>query len=120
MLRALFTSLDLLAEEFPTDLTLASAPERELSTDNNNRIDLLLEGSDWLMVIENKIYHHLDSNPFSDYEAFAEKYYKQHLHGSRPLYVVLSPNGDSPEGWKGISYPRLVAALKEELGGPFY
>jgi len=119
VLRALFTSLDLSAEEFPTDLTLASAPERESNTDNNYRIDLLLKGSDWLMVIENKMYHHQESNPFADYEAFAEKHHNQHLQGSRPIYVVLSPNGDSPEGWKGLSYPRLVAALKEELGSHF-
>jgi len=119
VLRALFTSLDLSAEEFPADLTLASTPERELSTSNNNRIDLLLRGSDWVMVIENKIYHHQEGNPFADYKAFAEKHHNQHLQSSRPLYVVLSPNGDSPNGWKGLSYPRLVAALKEELGGHF-
>ncbi|MFP3398822.1 PD-(D/E)XK nuclease family protein, partial [Brevibacterium sp. SIMBA_078] len=49
------------------DFSVINEPGREVTTKSNKRIDLLLEGNDWVMVIENKIYHH-QVNPFKTYQ----------------------------------------------------
>lgn len=117
VLRALFTALPDIA--MPESLALASPPAREQVADGK-RIDLLLEGSDWLMVIENKIYHE-QNNPFEVYEAFArEKARARELPEESEFYVVLSPSGKSERaGWQGLSYSALLAALKQELADSF-
>lgn len=90
---------------------LVMPPEREVSTVEGNRIDLLLESDDWVMIIENKI-EHLLNNPFDDYTAY--------LHGDnyrdkKRYFVVLSPHGRAPTGWMGISYPELTRQLNGRL-----
>lgn len=91
---------------------LVTPPEREVSTTVGNRIDLLLESDNWVMIIENKI-QHLLNNPFDDYIAY--------LHGDNfrhkeRYFVVLSPYGRTPPGWIGISYPQLIQQLNSSLG----
>lgn len=86
--------------------------QREVHTVSGNRIDLLLKADGWLMLIENKIWHE-QINPFEDYEALA----KQRMStGDQDYYVVLSPGGESTQvGWQGLSYRRLIDALKVRL-----
>ena len=113
---ALEALLELLPDEVSSSLNanLVSTPEREVATENGNRIDLLLESDEWGMVLENKIFHN-QNNPFDDYEACAVKRY-----GNKQLvYVVLSPSGNAPSGWHGVSYPALVNALKGKLAACF-
>ena len=45
--------------------------EREKRTHNGNRIDILIESDNHVIVIENKIFAPVD-NPFDDYKSFAE------------------------------------------------
>lgn len=105
-----FNSLE--PEICPESVELVNPPEREVSTEFNKRIDLLLEGDDWVLVIENKIYHH-QSNPVTHYEDFVENKYPK----KRPIYVVLSPNGSSDfDNWKALSYQKFIGVLKENLG----
>lgn len=99
------------------DCSLVLPPEREVHTENSKRLDLLLESTDWVMVIENKIFHQ-QNNPFTDYEGHIEKYFPN----KRQIYVVLSPAGTVPPEyakWLGVSYPALINALKMNLSDWF-
>ncbi|MGL1561474.1 PD-(D/E)XK nuclease family protein [Vibrio parahaemolyticus] len=100
-------------EGHQTDHDLVAAPQREVFT-SSGRIDLLLEASEWVMVLENKIFHQ-QNNPFDDYKEFVVKEYQ----GKVPLFVVLSPSGKAPNGWYGVSYPVLIENLKQNLATCF-
>ncbi len=99
------------------DCSLISPPDREVSTEMGKRLDLLLVSTDWVMVIENKIFHH-QNNPFTDYEGHMENKFSD----KRPIYVVLSPSGSVPSEhakWLGVSYPAFISALKINLSDWF-
>jgi hypothetical protein len=115
---ALFAALAKLdTDSFPVDdFSLITEPEREVTTKNGKRIDLLLEGNEWVMVIENKIYHQ-QNNPFKTYQRHIQGC--KQFHGKTPIYVVLSPKGGAPEGWLSLSYPLLLDSLKENLAQAF-
>lgn len=101
------------------DTALAEVPEREVSTKAGKRIDLLLEGNDWVVVLENKIFHQ-QNNPFNEYEQFVQSEQKVRFGGKQALFVVLSPTGKKPPGdWIGISYSMLISALKAQLAERF-
>ncbi|MCI9705802.1 PD-(D/E)XK nuclease family protein [Vibrio parahaemolyticus] len=104
------------------DCSLCSSPEREVTTESGKRIDLLLEADDWVIVLENKIYHH-QNNPFDDYEAFVSGNKYQRFKNKQPIFVVLSPSGDAPQDysqWHGVSYPKLIQAIKDNLSQHFF
>lgn len=94
--------------------SLRQSPQREVATNNGNRIDLVLPGDGWDLVLENKIFHG-QVNPFSDYEKYAERNIS---NGERRLlYAVLSPSGKSTRSaWHGVSYSRLIGAIRRQLG----
>lgn len=72
-----------------------------------DRIDLLVKGQDWVLVIENKI-RHIQNNPWDTYEASARRSGKKHY------FAILSPDGTSeaPEQWKPVSYKRYCETLR--------
>ena len=118
---ALRALLSCLPEDYRSlDSSLTEAPEREVKTQVGKRIDLLLESTDWVMVLENKIYHQ-QNNPFDDYESFVQEEQNQNrFEGKQVIFVVLSPTGEVlPSGWHGISYPSLISALKIQLAEQF-
>ena len=83
--------------------------DREVGTREGNRIDLLIKGTGWALLIENKI-GHAANNPFDDYEAYARL-----LPGSMQLhFAMLAPSeqSDAPQNWKRVSYRRYCAALR--------
>ncbi len=102
------------------DSSLIEKPEREVRTAAGKRIDLLLESSDWVLVLENKI-NHQQNNPFEHYESFVEEEHNQaRFSDKQVLFVVLSPSGESlPKGWHGVSYPQLIMELKAQLAEQF-
>ncbi len=110
---ALEALLELLPLENTLEAHLCTIPSREVGT-HSGRIDLLLESDEWIVVLENKIFHQ-QNNPFDDYSDFAQTRYP----GKQVVLVVLSPNGEAPEGWYGISYPSLMGVLKEKLATAF-
>lgn len=110
LFRALPESFDL------KDLTLITKPETEVRTSKAKRIELLLEGDDWVMVIENKIYHQ-QVYPFDIYENHIKS--DDSLKSKQHIFVVLSPNGKAPEGWLPLSYTGLLECLKDELAQTF-
>lgn len=96
----------------PKSLDIIGSPKREVSTDSGKRIDLLLEGDEWVLVIENKIYHH-QSNPFKEYEQYIKNNYK----GKQAIFSILSPGGTSAsKEWKPLSYKTFVKELKRNIG----
>ncbi len=80
---------------------------REIST-ACGRIDLLIEGSNWLVVIENKIGAPL-LNPLEDYERHIASRYPN----KKPVFVILSPD-ENPHvtgHWQQLSYRRFLDRL---------
>ncbi len=102
-----------------------SPPQREVTTESGKRIDLMFGSDTWLMAIENKIYHN-QANPFKEYEAFInQKIEHDSFTEQQPIFVLLSPSGKvaQPEihkHWSGISYPELIAEIKNRLKDHFY
>ncbi len=96
------------------DAYLISPPAREVMTSEGNRIDILLESDEWALALENKIWHS-QNNPFADYQ----NHLRQQYSGKKPLLVVLSPHGDAPAGWHGISYHQFLSILSPRLGMAF-
>lgn len=92
---------------------LRSSPKREVSTHRNNRIDLVLAGDGWDLLLENKIFYG-QVNPFDDYETFARQGISD---GERALvYVILSPSGKSTRGtWHGLSYAQFIETIRQQL-----
>ena len=105
-------------------INLALTPSREVSTENIKKIDLLLEGDDWVMVIENKIYA-AQNNPFKKYEQFVNDNYKTNKENDKTneykkFFVILSPKGNAiNENWIGLSYEDFITKIEEKLGSEF-
>lgn len=93
------------------DIALSSPPSREVMTPTGSRIDVLLESDEWVMALENKIWHQ-QNNPFNDYSEHLELKHPSKSH----LLVVLSPEGTAPSGWCGVSYRQFLAVLSPKLG----
>lgn len=103
------------------DCTLALPPEREVQTKKGKRIDLLLDSDQWVMVIENKIYHD-KNNPFAEYENFVLKQNSERFQEKKALFIVLSPDGSVPKKWtrwNGVSYHTFICSLKDKLANYF-
>lgn len=78
-------------------------------TNTNARIDLFIETTTTLYVIECKIYHHQYGNPFALYKNYAQEF----TTSKKVVCGVLCINGESKaEGWYGLSYRKLAQELK--------
>lgn len=95
----------------PVDISLFSPPAREVMTQEGTRIDLLLESEEWAMALENKIWHQ-QNNPFNDYSDYLAQKYPD----KKQILVVMSPEGQAPIGWTGVSYSMFISALLPKLG----
>jgi len=117
VLNALLSCLD---KQQPLDSMLIESPQREVVTSTGKRIDLLLESQEWVIVLENKVFHQ-QNNPFEDYESYiSDKYQQGRFEGKRAIFVVLSPTGVVEQAnWFGISYPQLIASIKQQLADHF-
>lgn len=119
MMEAVFDSLGYCNQEEALtfdDISLIAEPEREVFTEDGKYIDILLESNDWVMVIENKVFHKLN-NPFKSYQHHIDK--EEQYQGKYPIFVVLSPKGNAPTGWLGLSYPALLDSVREKLAQAF-
>lgn len=120
MMEALFDALTVSNPESVdfdfSDFSIITEPEREVFTEDNKYIDILLEGNNWVMVIENKIFHKLN-NPFESYQQHI--YREEQYQGKHPIFIVLSPKGNAPTDWLGLSYPTLLDSIREKLAHAF-
>lgn len=89
---------------------------REVEVSVGGRIDLLVRGLGWVLIIENKVYH-VQANPFVAYASYG----KSLLPVGEPLLSVLSPDGETDQkDWKGVSYHRYCEALRRRLTGKLF
>ncbi len=100
-------------------------PQREYPTSGGNRIDILIEGKDHVLVIENKI-RHTANNPFADYEKTA----REEFPDKKALFVLLTYRDERvierdacgrevderERQWKVARYKDLVKGLREQMG----
>ncbi len=98
-------------------LELIESPIREQYTDSGNRIDLIAESEDWVLVIENKIRHE-SINPFEDYEKhIIGKYGK---NKKEIIHILLSIRDEiPPKNWIGVTYTKLISRVKSNIGKYF-
>ena len=90
--------------------------QREISTYNGNRIDILIQSDNHVIVIENKIFGRVD-NPFDDYKSFAESL-EPLGRCTHVLLLTLSCN-DAQAKWKfllPIRYEEFLVQIRETLG----
>jgi len=93
-------------------LELVRPPNRERCTDAGNRIDLIAEGDNWVLIVENKVRHRAD-NPFTDYTEYIARAYK----GKIPYYILLSVQNETPPaGWKSVTWSRYINCIKKNVG----
>ena len=93
--------------------------ETEMSTAKGNRIDLLLETTEALIIVECKIYHQ-QNNPFDDYASYCELRRQSTGQSKKLVKLVLCLDGrvDSAliqNSWHGISYQELVKDIEPHL-----
>jgi len=97
--------------------------ETEVSTAKGNRIDLLIETKDTLIIVECKIYHE-QNNPFDDYTSYGMQRIKDNKKEDEQdktlVQIVLCLDGRIDDviksnGWYGISYQKLVEAIEPYL-----
>ena len=102
------------AAKLPTkDTDIIAPPQREVRTNDEKRIDILVEGEDYVTIIENKIRHHCAANPFDSYRAFLNEYYK----GKKQNLVLLSVRKEIPPlGWSSLTYKELLLSIKKNIG----
>lgn len=82
------------------------------ATKSYARIDLLIESRTTIYVIECKIHHHPNNNPFELYKTHAQ----QISPSKDTICAIISLNGESRvKGWHGISYRKLAKELKQHL-----
>ena len=88
--------------------------EREVSTDAGNRIDVLIESDDRVILLENKIYAGA-SNPFDDYAGYLDR-----ISDGRAKHKILLTLYPTNEGSKwdftNLTHEELVAQIRSLLG----
>ncbi|WP_167553188.1 PD-(D/E)XK nuclease family protein [Evansella clarkii] len=100
-------------EEIDLESDTVEVVEREAVTQKGNRLDLVIAGEEWVLAIENKIYHEL-LNPLEDYE----EYIQARFPGKTPYYAILSMKKINPptDQWTNILYKELVTEVKNNAG----
>jgi len=92
---------------------LIAPPLREAYTDFGNRIDLLAEGEDWVLAIENKI-RHVAINPFEDYEKHINLNYDKK---NDKIFILLTINyASASENWIWVKYSNFINCIKKNIG----
>jgi hypothetical protein len=92
---------------------LKGAPARETTTPTGKRIDLVLEGDDWVLAIENKVTA-AAYNPFAEYEAYVAERYPDKAHRAYVVFGLFKTSPPSP--WRFVSYRSFLDRVKERIG----
>ena len=79
------------------------------------RIDLWVETDEHILVIENKIHHHANDNPFSDYVSHARANNPKDKKLKFILLVIKEPE-ETPENYIVITHFDLSKHILKELG----
>ena len=87
--------------------------QTQVQTKDGKRIDLLISGRDWVLIIENKI-----DAPTNNLLTSYENHAKQYSPDKEIHLAILSPHGQAVTVfplWKGVSYQEYCNALKHEF-----
>lgn len=88
--------------------------EREVTTVKGNRIDLLIESDDHVILIENKI-HASVSNPFDDYCDHLDRV--ANGRAKHKLLLTLYPTTDGSDwGFRNLTHEEFVGQVRSLLG----
>lgn len=79
------------------------------------RIDLWVETSEYIVVIENKMLHHTNNNPFDDYIAHANEHNKDKKELIFVLLGIKKPKS-MPSGFQFVSHFELSKFILKDLG----
>ena len=119
VLNALVKIID---EKFKFDIDFHNINiEREFRTINNKRLDILIQTDNYVIGIENKIYHSLN-NDLIDYSKTIQSYCS---HNKIPINIILSLYGlSNPDDinkaneakFINITYAELFRGIKQDLG----
>lgn len=89
--------------------------EREVSTGEGNRIDLLITSDSHVFLIENKIFAGV-VNPFKDYASHLESEEFRGL-AKRKVLLTLTPASEGREwGFVNLTYPAFIDRVRSMLG----
>ena len=93
--------------------------ETEVSTMIGQRIDLLLETDNEIIIVECKIYHD-QNNPFEDYSQYGDQRRRKFNSEKQLIRLVLCLDGSisndlKASGWYGISYFELTQSIEPHL-----
>ena len=104
-------------KKIASEVGIAVQTERHLKADDDGRIDILIETSSSLIVIENKIFSGIHDNQLTRYEHEFEN------DKRKKIFIYLTPTGEKPiEGgeektnWCVFSYKDIVVLLKDFKG----
>jgi len=86
------------------------APLREWTTGKGNRIDLVIECENTVLVIENKI-RHAAVNDFTDYRDSVKKCWPD----KEAVCMLLTMQGDQQPGWHSATYASLCERIRAKL-----
>lgn len=88
----------------PSDLHHADEPTREVVTGAGNRIDLIIPSSNWVLVIEHKIFHQV-LNPLDEYQKFIKESFPNRIC----YFALLGISEDTQvQSWPWVSYQRFL------------
>lgn len=88
--------------------------EREIVTNRDNRIDILIESGNRAVLIENKIYANLN-NPFADYTDYLERRTSDG-HAKHKLLLTVFPTDEGRNwGFVNLTYAKFVGEIRSLL-----
>ena len=90
--------------------------EREVGTENDKRIDLLMYSDTWVVCIENKIFAD-KYNPFNEYQDYVSKRFEHISEGNRFFIVLSLKKQDESDGiWTNIYYRDFFECVRNNIG----
>lgn len=107
---------DCLSAQPSFPLKLEEPPLREYKTTSGKRMDIVLNGSSWVVAIETKLLHTLD-NPFDEYRESIEGNAK--FKGKQKYYVILAPYYANQPLWTWVDLRKLTSNVYRQLGRCF-
>lgn len=85
------------------------AIHREHVTNEQARLDLVVVGDNWVLAIENKVYH-TANNPFEHYKTYLKQAFPKQKENLK--FILLSPKNDHAEDWQPVSFTELSKAIQ--------
>jgi inhibitor of KinA sporulation pathway (predicted exonuclease) len=93
--------------------------ETEKVTSKRNRLDLLIETENFIIGIENKIYHSIDKNPLDDYSKLIKSEANEKKKSFYKLVLSLNRIKDQKiqdNGFINFTHLELVSKVEEYIG----